>query len=155
MFTVKLLLKRSKLMPFVIHSPFDGQPVKIRDKDIGRAIRDKENRIFYVIPNSTGEGYYSSPTRQGGLKDEQRYQRMMEKTAQTAKNVREEAATTLDATGTRRKGGKGKLVFLILVVIVVIVGYYVWKNYGDEVQDLVPSTSRAPGMPILVAQEAV
>ena len=142
-------------MPFVIHSPFDGQPVKIRDKDIGRAIRDKENRIFYVLPNSTGEGYYSAPTRQGGLKDEQKYQRMMEKTARTAKNVREEAAETLDATGTSRKKGKGKLVFLVLVVIVVIVGYYVWKNYGDEVKDLVPSTGQAPGMPILVAREVV
>jgi len=152
MCTVKPLPQRSKLMPFVIHSPFDGQPVKIRDKDIGRAIRDKENRIFYVLPNSTGDGYYSSPTRQGGLKDEQKYQRMMEKTAQTARNVREEAAETLDATGGKRKKGKGKLVLLVLVVIVVIVAYYVWKNHGDKLPDIdiAPPSGRAPGTPILV-----
>ncbi len=125
-------------MPFVIHSPFDGTPVKIRDKDIGRAIRDKENRIFYVIPNSNGEGYYSAMTRQGGLKDEQRYARMMEKSATTNQIVREEVATMQDATGRARGKGRGKLVLLVLIIIVAAAAYYVWTNHRDKEEDLVP-----------------
>ena len=136
-------------MPFVIHSPFDGTPVKIRDQDIGRAIRDKENRIFYVIPNSSGEGYYSAPTRQGGLKDEQRYARMMEKTAKTSQIVREEAATVQDATGRGRGKGLRKLVFLVVVIIVAAVAYYIWTNHADKVKELIPTgdqpTSQLPG----------
>jgi len=136
-------------MPFVIHSPFDGTPVKIRDQDIGRAIRDKENRIFYVIPNSSGEGYYSAPTRQGGPKDEQRYARMMEKTAKTSQIVREEAATVQDATGRGRGKGLRKLVFLVVVIIVAVAAYYVWKNNPDKVKELLPvgdqPTSQLPG----------
>lgn len=51
-----------------INSPYSGDPVKIRTTDIGRAVKDTEGRIFYVLPRSDGKGYYSSITRKGGPK---------------------------------------------------------------------------------------
>ena len=135
-------------MPFVIHSPFDGEPVKVRDQDIGRAIRDKENRIFYALPKAAGDGYYSSPTRQGGLKDEQRYERMLQKSVKTHQNVLEEVVAAHDATGRGRRRGRGRLVLLVLVAIVAAVGYYVWKHHSDDVRRIIPTgdlpTSKAP-----------
>ena len=134
-------------MPFVVHSPFDGEPVKVRDQDIGRAIRDKQNRIFYALPKSTGDGYYSSPTRQGGLKDEQRYQRMLEKSVKTHQNVLEEVVAH-DATGRKRRRSRGRLVLLVVVVVAAAAGYYVWKNYSEEIKRVIPTgdqpTSQAP-----------
>ena len=38
--------QQEKTMPIVINSPFSGKPVKIRDQDVGRAVKDEEGRIF-------------------------------------------------------------------------------------------------------------
>src|SRR5690606_29595340 len=69
-------------MPIVVHSPFSGRPVKIRDEDVGRAVRDEENRIFYVLERSDGSGHYGAPTRSGNPRDEQRYDELVAKMKQ-------------------------------------------------------------------------
>ena len=71
-------------MPLTIHSPHSGHPVKVRDEDIGRAVRDEENRIFYVVPRASGEGFYGAITRKGSPKDEERYDRLAANPAQVA-----------------------------------------------------------------------
>ncbi len=92
-------------MPIVILSPYSGRPVKIRDKDIGRSVRDEENRIFYVVSRSQGEGYYASLTRNGSEKDEKRYDELEQKTAVADVHKREELAQPVhNAMGRKRKG---------------------------------------------------
>lgn len=59
-------------MAIVVHSPFSGAPVKVREADIGRAVRDADGRFFYVLQTSDGSGYYGSPTRIANAADEQR-----------------------------------------------------------------------------------
>ncbi len=89
-------------MPLIIHSPFSGKPVKVRDEDVGRAVRDENRRIFYVIQRPDGEGYYGSPTRHGGEKELARYDELV-----AAGGVEEEAATTAEpsAAGDAPAGG--------------------------------------------------
>ncbi len=121
-------------MPIVVNSPFSGKPVKIRDQDVNRAVRDEENRIFYVLPLSTGAGYYASPTRQGGAKEEERYLSMAAKTGQMADNARAEQTPLVhNAAGRPRSGKRGKLVILVFVVIIAAVGYWMW-NHRDQWQ---------------------
>ena len=36
--------------------------LQVREQDIGRAIRDEEKRIFYVVERPDGDGYYAAPT---------------------------------------------------------------------------------------------
>ena len=45
-------------MPIVVNSPYSGESVKIRDQDVGRAVKDRDGKVFYVLPRSDGSGYY-------------------------------------------------------------------------------------------------
>ncbi|MEM7626594.1 MAG: hypothetical protein AAF333_13440 [Planctomycetota bacterium] len=111
-------------MPIVINSPYSGLPVKIRDQDIGRAVRDEEGRVFYVVPRASGEGYYSAPTRKGSAKDEARYDKMETRVAQVQEMVDAQAQTVHDATGKRRANPVGRLIVLVLLLGVLTVGGY-------------------------------
>lgn len=142
-------------MPFIVHSPFDGQPVKVRDEDIGRALRDGQRRIFYAVPRSNGEGYYAAPTRQGGARDEERYDQMMQGTVKAAENVRTAAETVHDATGRRRTGKSRKLVALVVVLILLAVAYYLYRNWDRLWQTLSDdTTSRGAPNAVLVLAAA-
>ena len=77
--------------------------MKIRDQDIGRAVRDEEDRIFYVVPRASGEGYYAAPTRKGSEKDEQRYDAMQGKMDQVQTQVTAQHQAVHDATGRRKR----------------------------------------------------
>jgi hypothetical protein len=121
-------------MPVTVLSPFSGRPVKVRDQDIGRAVRDEENRIFYVLPKSDGKGYYGAATRAGGPKDEARALEMENKQAVARGNVHEQVESLHDATGRRGGNGlRGKLVVLLLAVIVLTLAWLVkfspWKDH--------------------------
>lgn len=118
-------------MPIIVNSPYSGQPVKLRDQDVGRAVRDEENRVFYVLERSDGSGYYGAMTRQGGLKDEQRYDEMAGKMQQSEHHVQDEAVEHTQATA-KHKGGKGKLVIFVLFVIVVALGYYFFVHLKGQ-----------------------
>ena len=43
-------------MPIVVNSPYSGESVKIRDQDVGRAVKDRDGKVFYVLPRSDGSG---------------------------------------------------------------------------------------------------
>lgn len=107
-----------------INSPHSGRPVRVRDKDIGRSVRDEEGRIFFVLPRSTGEGHYASVTRTGGPKEEQKYLDMLAK-EEHAKATGESITQRQihDATGGKRSSWKGKAVILFMLAIVLLLVY--------------------------------
>ncbi len=107
-----------------INSPHSGRPVRVRDKDIGRSVRDEDGRVFFVLPRTTGEGYYASFTRAGGADDERKYLAMLAK-EEHAKATGEAITQQqiFDATGRRRSSWKGKLVILVLLLLVLLLVY--------------------------------
>ena len=58
--------------PVTILSPYSGRPVKVREHDLGRAIRDEQGRVFYVVEDPE-HGRYAARTRKGSQKDLERY----------------------------------------------------------------------------------
>ena len=110
-------------MTITVNSPFTGRPVKIREKDVGRAVTDEDGGIFYVLPKEDGSGYYGAPTRHGGVKDEQRAG-VQESRIGGAAHVAAQREH-LQRTHSRRSRGKGKLIFLLLVVIAAAAGWAV------------------------------
>ena len=127
-------------MPMVVYSPYSGKSVKVRDQDVGRAIRDEEGRIFYVVERSDGQGYYASPTRQGSEKDEQRYLDMISKSAAAEQTKRAEtSAPAHDATGKGRGSPVGKLVGRLVVLLVILFIIYAALAYTGYLPDAVPN----------------
>ena len=118
-------------MPITVLSPYSGRPVKVRDQDIERAVRDEEGRIFYVVARPDGGGYYAAPTRKGTDRDLQRYDELQTKTAEQAGHaaaVREQSA--YDATGPgRRLSPLRLLVVMLLLVMLAAAAYYVVTNF--------------------------
>jgi len=111
-------------MPIIINSPYSGHPVKIRDQDINRAVRDEEGRVFYVVPRANGEGHYAAPTRKGSAKDEERYDKLETKMATTEAHVKAQAPAH-DATGKRRSGSlRRRLVQLVILAALLGAAYY-------------------------------
>lgn len=127
-------------MPLVVHSPYSGKPVKVRDEDIHRAIRDEEGRIFYVVQRTTAEGYYASPTRQGSEKDEQRYLDMLEKSTAVEQHKRAATATPVhDATGQGRARSVGMIVRLVIVLILLLAIAYIILGYTGNLPGTIPN----------------
>lgn len=135
-------------MPITVLSPFSGRPVKVRDQDVGRAVRDEEGRIFYVVARSDGTGYYGSPTRKGSEKDEQRYTDLETKTATTAAQVKAEHAAVQphDATGPGRQARPLRWLILLLVLLLAAAGVYIAVNGTDDLPFFSPP-NRAPAPP--------
>lgn len=117
-------------MPITINSPYSGRPVKLRDQDIGRAVRDEEGRVFYVVQRASGEGYYAALTRKGSAKDEERYDSLATKMASSQENVQAQAAAVHDATGKRRPSLVRRLVGVILLLVVLAAIWYVLSSRG-------------------------
>ena len=134
-------------MPITIHSPYSGRPVKVRDGDIGRALRDEENRVFYVVPRRDGNGYYAALTRKGSDKDEQRYEEMLAK-GQTAKEVGAERskAQVHDATGPGRPGTRRRAVYLVIIVLVLaaLAWFVLGRFYPGSSSPMQPAPAVAP-----------
>ncbi len=122
-------------MPITVNSPFSGHPVKIRDADINRAVRDEEGRVFYVVQRASGDGYYSAPTRKGSAKDEQRYDDLAAKMAVAHQQATAQVAAVHDATGRRR--ARPWLRVLILLAILAALAIGAWVIFlGGEPADL-------------------
>ncbi len=141
-------------MPIVILSPYSGRPVKIRDQDIQRAVRDEENRVFYVLPRSDGQGHYSAITRQGGEKDEARYLKIQEKLDLNDAHKQTQATPQAihNAAGKRRSGSKGKMVIIGFTLIIAALAWWAYQHKdqwtqgppaGDVYMDTPPGS--APG----------
>jgi oligopeptide transport system substrate-binding protein len=138
-------------MAMIVHSPHDGQPVKVRDQDLQRAIRDGEGRIFYAVKRSDGQGYYGAFTRKGSDKDEQRYLEMLEKT-ETAREVgKARSAEQLhDATG--KANGPGMLRWVILFIVAALIAAVTWylvqpDNDGAGASDRLRESPGGTGEP--------
>lgn len=131
-------------MPITILSPYSGKPVKVRDQDVGRAIRDEERRIFYIVDGTDGRGAYASMTRHGSDKDQERYRKLEEGTAAVAEHVRETSAPAAvhDATGKTRRNPVG-LVLVVLVLLALAGAAYVYFARPD----LVPWLKQDPATP--------
>lgn len=141
-------------MPITINSPYSGRPVKIRDQDIGRAVRDEEDRIFYVVSRASGEGYYAAPTRKGSEKDEQRYDAMQNKMDTVQEQVTVEHQAVHDATGRRKRSPIMRRLILLLILTVIAVGGYAayFLSTGGTLEELLdqvrsPDTTRSPENP--------
>ncbi|QDU35464.1 FK506-binding protein [Poriferisphaera corsica] len=120
-------------MPIVVNSPFSGKPVKVRDEDVGRAIRDEEKRIFYVVQRASGEGFYGAPTRKGSEKDEQRYDNLMNKVDQGESFAKQQLQTAIhDARGKKRKLSPARVIAFLLLLAVI--GFIVWYSMFDGQQ---------------------
>lgn len=133
-------------MPITILSPYSGKPVKVRDQDVGRAIRDEEGRIFYIVDATDGGTPYSSMTRKGSEKDEQRYRKLESGSAQLSQTAREHVHQVHDATGKKRRNPVG---VLLLVLILALAGgaAYVYFVRPDLVPGLQQDDSPDPNTP--------
>jgi hypothetical protein len=135
-------------MPLTINSPHSGRPVKVRDSDVGRSIRDEEGRVFYVLPRQNGEGFYGALTRKGSEKDEQRYDAMEKKSAIARDTGAERSAAQVhDATGTGRPGTKRRALYLLLfAVILAVIAWFVLSTYYPQaLGPLQPAPGSIPG----------
>jgi len=109
-------------MSIDVRSPHDGQLVKVRREDVGRAVRDSAGRVFYVVAKSDDEGYYGSVTRTGNPGDEQRARRW----GVNPPTLQEDEMVSVahDATGRARRGSwRGRFVIGVLVLIVALLVY--------------------------------
>ncbi len=110
-------------MGIVVFSPHSGRPVKVRDQDAGRAVRDEEGRIFYVLPKSDGSGHYGALTRAGGVKEEQRARDYEAKSGQIEDRAKQNVLAVHDATGKKRSSSRGKLVIAALALLCGAMAY--------------------------------
>ena len=137
-------------MPLTVLSPHSGRPVKVRSEDLGRAVRDEGGRIFYVVPRSNGEGYYAALTRKGSPKDEQRYDKLEQRTEQVQEVVDQQAAAVHDATGRRRSRPLLRMLALIVLLgVLVAAGYFAWQ-WWEQAQPGLPGSGSPeilPGVP--------
>ena len=132
-------------MPITVNSPYSGRPVKVRDADIERAVRDEENRVFYVVKRPSGEGYYAALTRKGSAKDEARYDGMETKMDTTREvGAERSAAQVHDATGRRRPGTIRRAV--ILFVIVLLLAALAWFVLGRFAPGLLGPATPTPAV---------
>lgn len=118
--------------PVMILSPYSGRPVKIREQDLGRAVRDEEGRVFYVVEDPD-HGRYAARTRKGSDKDLQRYRDLQAKTGKLDEAPAVQAArhaNVHDATGTKRRNPAGLMVLLLLVLLAAAAGYVYFAHPG-------------------------
>ncbi len=134
-------------MAIIVHSPHDGHPVKVRDQDLERAIRDGEGRIFYAVKRTDGQGYYGALTRKGSDKDEQRYLDMLEK-MKTAREVGKQRSEEQihDATGKASRSGALRWVILLLLAgaIAAVMWYLVKTDTIPGLRDALPGGQTEP-----------
>jgi len=142
-------------MGITVRSPHDGQPVKVRDQDLGRAVRDREGRIFYVLERSDGSGYYGAMTRTGSELDEKRAIEFEAKEGQREQQVASAHELVHDARGPGRPR-RGKFVVLLLLLVVAALAWYVllgpgraWvESYSDQApESLAPEGPEGTGYP--------
>ena len=136
-------------MPITIHSPHSGYPVKVRDQDIGRAVRDEQGRVFYVLQREEGEGYYASKTRAGSATAETAYDKLEKHDAPAE-------AEAHDATGNKRSNPRGKLligVFVLAMLAVVLVWLFTVGPLGNVEYGRGPEGSPPDGNAAQVAPD--
>ncbi|MFP4144841.1 MAG: hypothetical protein ACLFV3_06820 [Phycisphaeraceae bacterium] len=141
-------------MALTVHSPYSGKLVKVRDEDVGRAIRDEEGRVFYVVKRSEGEGYYAAPTRQGSPRDEALYDDMVAK-AEAGETTadRQQTPAIHDATGPGQPLAAWRVLAFVLVLLVILF-VLAWTAYQYWMPGLIDTAEpQEPTQPGLVEPE--
>ena len=118
--------------PVTILSPYSGRPVKVREHDLGRAIRDEQGRVFYVVEDPE-HGRYAARTRKGSQKDLERYREIESGVAKLEGDMQldeETSAPVYDATGSKRSNPLGKLVILVILLAVAALAFIYFTNPG-------------------------
>lgn len=108
-----------------VNSPYDNNPVKVLEKDIGKAVKDGEGRMFYVLPRSDGSGYFGAISRKDAGKEEQ------EAAHRDAKQSRADAASRRiepAAGGTSRTGSVRMILGLVILAAIAAGGYLWWSG---------------------------
>ncbi|MEM7575951.1 MAG: FKBP-type peptidyl-prolyl cis-trans isomerase [Planctomycetota bacterium] len=142
-------------MPLTVLSPYSGRPVKVRDQDVGRAVRDEEKRVFYVVARPeeapvapadapSGGTHYASLTRHGSEKDLARYDALVTKGAVLEEHRTETAparpvvgSAAHDATG-KKRSPLPRLVVLLLSLIAIGFGVkFGWDALSER--ELLPA----------------
>ncbi len=132
----RYLLDYTFLMTITVDSPFTGRPVKIREKDVGRAVTDEDGGIFYVFPKKDGSGYYGAPTRAGGERDEERAARNEAR----AKGSKHKGVQRGQKQITQSRGSRGMnklFLFLFLLIVTVTTWAVIFGPLKEVVRDLV------------------
>ena len=89
-------------MAIIVPSPHSGCPVRVREQDVGRAVRDESGRIFYPLPKREGDGHYGALTRTGSDEQEERCAEMGE-AYQRQPPAESPSVEAHDATGPGRR----------------------------------------------------
>jgi len=111
-----------------ILSPYSGRPVKVRPQDVGRAVRDEEGRLFYVLPRPDSSGYYSAPSRAGGQRDIDRYDRYLTRMA-GAKQISEvQSREHIQAAARRARKRRRRWLWILIVATAAAAAYWLWRN---------------------------
>ena len=114
--------------PVTILSPYSGRPVKVRDQDMGRALRDEQGRVFYIVEDPE-QGRYAARTRKGSAKDLERYQKLVAGELEMDQH-KQAVAQAHDATGAKRRNPVGLLVLLVIVLLLAVGAYVLLINPG-------------------------
>jgi hypothetical protein len=117
-------------MAITVYSPYNSQPVEVREQDVGRAVKDGDGRTFYVLAKSDGTGYYGAMTRMGGQKDEDRALEIEYK----VKNLQDVVDEELDSVAAPRRRGSNRGTIVVLVFLGVV-GGMIWAvktNMGKD-----------------------
>jgi hypothetical protein len=132
-------------MAITVLNPFDGEPMKVRDTDAGRAVKDKQGRIFYVLPRSDGQGYYGATTRAGNPKEEQRAMELEVKASAAAGHTQ----ASVQGRPVAKKSAMGKIIVLIIIMLLAAAGaaYFMGMIGGGSATQTVTPSAGAPAMP--------
>ena len=155
----KLTPRLHTMPPVTLLSPYTGRPVVVREQDLGRAIRDDQGKVFYVVEDPE-HGRYASMTRKGSPKDLQRYRALQsgEAPANNGSAAPKTPATSghanaYDATGKRRRNPVG-IVILLLVIALVAAGLFVYLVHPEWIGLDSQSPDSAPQQQPLDADDA-
>ncbi|QNN22176.1 hypothetical protein HED60_07790 [Planctomycetales bacterium ZRK34] len=105
-------------MSITVYSPFTGELVSVRPQDVGRAVKDRSDHMFYVLERPDGGGHYAAPTKAGGQRDVERYDAMVAK-QQQARDTGAMGSTAQIAAASRSgrsSGIKWKLIIGLIVL---------------------------------------
>ena len=106
-----------------VNSPHDNNPVKVLEKDIGRAVKDNEGRTFYVLPKSDGSGYFGAFSRADAAKEEAD---ALHRESQEQRAA-EAAAAPVHVVGHSQRSG-GKMLILLILLALIAGGIYLWYS---------------------------